>query len=443
MKGFLYYSAYANIAETIRMDAACGRRAFGNPNAAAGSLATASMNAQATPELFVLAARQYLATAGASVCKVEMYDPAYAEWSCGFTAKREDDFLYVTSADPATGLTPGMRIVAVGKNTIPFLLKDTGADIFWGRGTDREDWDLVYRMYDSVDVFPGDGHVKRLDLLHLPRGEEPAPVFSATSVTDNAVLVRVDSLADLSSVQKTVSEVERLLATQSTPYAKLILDLRSCTGDAVPEAFLALLPYLVDAAIPAKTIMGDRKVWTIYSKHNAERLIDALNKASGSADPALLQDMIDGIEQKAAQVLEAKRSTLDQKERHLLAELPEVIPSPFEDELVEPVPHAPKEVCILVDTTTGAGAEKLAESVMHMQKVKLIGRTTPGALDYENYLTIDYPDIMARFTYPITRTDANRQGQGYASRGLPLNIHIPWTHKECVEDVILKAALDL
>lgn len=65
MKGFLYWSAYNNICETLHMDAAPGRLMNGDAVACGSSLAKASRDADATPELFVAAVRQFLSTCDA------------------------------------------------------------------------------------------------------------------------------------------------------------------------------------------------------------------------------------------------------------------------------------------------------------------------------------------------------------------------------------------
>ena len=70
MRGFLYLSGYNAICETLHMDAAPGRRSIGNAEACGNSLAKASRNAHADVDQFLLAARQYLSTAGAKTCKV-------------------------------------------------------------------------------------------------------------------------------------------------------------------------------------------------------------------------------------------------------------------------------------------------------------------------------------------------------------------------------------
>jgi hypothetical protein len=45
-----------------------------------------------------------------------------------------------------------------------------------------------------------------------------------------------------------------------------------------------------------------------------------------------------------------------------------------------------------------------------------VGRATLGLVDYANCLTIDYSDIMACLTYPISRAVANLEGTGGSMR---------------------------
>ena len=443
MKGFLYWSAYNNIVETMHMDAAPGRVMNGDGNACGNALASASRDAKADPALFLEAARQFLATAHARTCSVTCDD--FSEYSLGFTTRRCGDYLYVTdSADER--LKPGMRIVAVGRNTVPFLLKDTGQDIFWGRGTDREDWDLAMRMFDDVDVLPGDGHVERLPLRKVAPSTPDAPACAVSEPAEDVALVEVRSLADASAVHEALEAGAEVLARCN----RLVLDVRRCAGEADSASYLELLPLLVGESMPAREVMGDVQLFTIYSKHNAERLLGnlqvartALEARDGEQDQLDMIDVIaQDIQAKAQQVLEAKRAVTGMAERRKVGELPETAPSPFVDELVSVPEHAPERVAVLVDSTTGVGAERLAQAVMGMQKVQLVGRATPGAIDYANYVSAEYPDIHARFTFPISRTAANRAGKGYAQDGLPLDVHVPFTPQECTEDVVLACAIE-
>ena len=445
MRGFLYLSGYNAICETLHMDAAPGRRSIGNAEACGNSLAKASRNASADVDQFLLAARQYLSTAGAKTCKVTCHDPHYTEYDLGFRVKRHENFLYVTEARQETRLAPGMRIVAVGMNRIDFLLKDMGADVFWGRDSDREDWDLAMRMFDDIDVFPGDGHVMRLDLRRYPV-ETPAPEFSAC-VQDGTVVVRIDDLAQADKVAQAASEAAAALAEQgATGKGKLVLDLRRCTGAANPGSYLALLPLLVDSEIDARQVMGDVELFTVYSKNNAAALIANIDRARPALDEAglgMADALCADIQAKADEVLARKRTTHVMAERLRMAELPEVLPSPFTDEHVVPDANAPRLACILLDSDTGEGAERLAQAVMGMERVRLVGRATKGWVDYANYLTSELEGIDCSFTYPISRTKDNHDGKGFEHTGLPLDVHVPFAPEECTHDTILEAALKL
>lgn len=488
MKGFLYWSAYNNICETLHMDAAPGRLMNGDAVACGSSLAKASRDADATPELFVAAVRQFLSTCDARTCRLTCHDPAYTEYDLGFSVQRGGDYLYVTEMRQEERLAPGMRIAAVGRNTVPFLLKDIAQEIFWGRGTDREDWGLALRMFDDIDVFPGDGHVMRMDLRRYPV-QTRTPRLACARREDACVLT-VESLADGTAVARLLEEAGDALDGAE----KLVIDLRSCTGEADSTSYLTLLPYLCDRDIPAREVFPDRQVYTIYSKANAELLLAGIERArkgfecragdGGDAETRagseVLDALADDIRAKADEVLQAKRRTTGLQERRRASELPEIVPSPFGEEEVrarglgaggdggsaeqtgqtgqagqmaqarqtgQVAARATGATILLVGPQTGVGAERLAEAVMGMERVRLVGRATPGAVDYENYVTRDYPDILARFTYPISRTVANREGRGYARAGLPLDVHVPWTPDECGEgcgrDLVLEAALGM
>ncbi len=444
MKGFLYWSAYNNVCETIHMDAAPGRLMNGDAVACGSSLAKASRDAQADPGLFVTAVRQFLSTADARTCRVACTDPSYAEYDLGFRTRRCGDYLYVTEAAQETRLAPGMRIAAVGRTTVPFMLKDTAQEIFWGRGTDREDWDLALRMFDDIDVFPGDGHVVRLDLRRYPV-EKPAARM-ACERRGTACVLTADSLLDGAAVARLVEEAGDALDGAE----RLVLDLRRCTGEADAAGYLALLPYLCDRDTAARDVLGDVEVRTIYSKANAELLLaglDAARRHLGADGGEGVRAELDGLEAdiraKADGVLQAKRRVTGLQERRAVSELPEVVPSPFGDEEVHVPAGAPHEAVLLVGPRTGIGAERLAAAVMGMGKVRLVGRATPGAVDYANYVTRRYPDILASFTYPISRTVANCEGRGYARTGLPLDLRVPWTPEECTRDCVLEAALGM
>lgn len=298
------------------------------------------------------------------------------------------------------------------------------------------------RMFDDIDVFPGDGHVMRLDLRRYPV-ETPDPEFT-TRVQDSAVVMRIDDLSQAGKVAQAVSEATAALAEQGA--GKLVLDLRHCAGTADPASYLALLPLLVDAEIDAKQVMDDVELFTVYSKNNAAALIADIDRVRPALDEtglSMADELCADIQAKADEVLARKRTTHVMAERLRMAELPEVLPSPFTDERVAPNANAPRLACILVDPDTGEGAERLAQAVMGMERVRLVGRATKGWVDYANYLNSELEGIACSFTYPISRTKANHDGEGFERTGLPLDVHVPFTPEECTHDAILEAALAL
>ncbi len=442
MRGFQYWSVYNLIAQTLHRDAAPGRLRSGDATVCGSGLAKASLDANASTGLFMQAARQLIASAHASAtCTVASGDPDWQEQTVGFTAKREGDKLFVAGVAGDDRLAPGMRIAALDDSPISQVVTDFGADIFGGRGSDRESWDLALPMFDHMEVFPGDGSAKRLDIRRFPAPAD-RPAIAVDQPALGLARLRLGTLADPEGLGEALAQGASLIAGAN----RLVVDLRGCKGEADPAAWLVLLPYLVDADVPAAQVFPDRDVWTIYSAENVNRLTALLERARDAvveeARPQA-QALIDEVAQKGQTALEAIRATLDNLERRRAAELAEVVPSPFADERVAKQAQAPEDVVLLVDETCGIGAERLAQACLPLARVRLVGRATPGAVDYDNYLTATYEDVKASFTFPISRSDANKQGEGYAETGLPLDVHVPFRAADAGRDADLEAAAQL
>lgn len=451
MRGFVYWSAYNWVVETVRADSAPGRVSSGDPSACGNALAKASREARADPSQLMLAARQYLASAGcARTCALSCSEPGWSEQGLGFSARRDGDFLHVTRADDEDGLAVGMRVAAAGGCLVGDLVREMGADVFGGRGTDREDWDLALRMFDRIDVFPGDGGVRRLHLRRFPRHDAARKCFVDVPAP-GAVRIAVGSLADPEAVARAVTDARAAVSDGGVAERgarRLIVDLRGCAGQADPGALAALLPPLVEGDRDAESVMGPRRVWTNYSQRNVALLtreLEAAARGAGDEDVrAALRDAAAQVALKGEQVLSAKRATLDQQLRRAASELPEDVPSPLAGMGTVVRDEAfPADAVLLLDEETGAGAERLALAVRGNGRVRTVGRMTSGEGDYDGYLRAEFPDARVALTYPVSRSQENHDGAGLARTGVPLDVHVPFTAKECSRDQVLAAALEL
>ena len=470
MKGFAYWGNYVNLCQTMQEDCPAGLLRYGNANACGYSLAKASRDAKATMEDFLLCARQYLATVGDRNSCVYSLDPAYEEWDFGFKTRRVGDHLYVTEATEESGVKPGDEIYAGGDERIPDLRIKYGENIFWENKDEREDWDLLLRMYDTMEVFPGDGSARRVSLKKR-KTPEHRPENTLKEAAPGVLLLTLESLADPEEIKELMEENRDRLAAAKT----LILDLRNCEADGDPESFLPLLPYLVDSSCQAGTLFPTRTIYTSYTRQNAQRRItqlemmkeelagkdrgeeeerageqventEAENTEAATAEDketvlAYLNSCIDEVREKAEKVRALRGTKIHLHERKQFNEIEESEESGIEEEWIEKA-EGPEKVLILADTTTRYAGEWLMDGVRGQKKGKTIGRPTAGMLDYTNFITVDYDDILARFQYPMSRTKAAKEGNGTAFKGVPVEEYIPFTREECTKDLILAQALE-
>ena len=481
-----------DICRTLQEDCPAGLVRYGGMNECGFSLAKASRDAKASMEDFLISTRQFLATVGDRNCEVLSLDPSYSEWDTGFVCRRTGDHLYVTEADPASGVAPGEEIFAVGDERIPDLRKKYGQNIFWENTDEREDWDLLLRMYDTMEIFPGDGTARKVPIRHLPK-EKKEPVLAFQILNDidgqaksslgkaetvgqiqegkiqegqilekqipegqipeeqipekphaQTAYLRIDSFADEEKVSALIGAHEEDLKKSS----RLILDLRRTEAEGEAESYLPLLPYLIDASVSGEELFPARTIFTSYTKQNAKRRIaqlEAVKEAAlGQEDSeeviSYADQLIEETREKAG-IVQALRKTKEKlHERKQFNEIEEIEESPLEGVWIEKK-AGPSQVLILTDVSCRLAGEALANAVRGQKRVSLIGRPTAGMLDYTNRITIDYDDIQARFSYPISRTKEAREQQGFAFQGVPVDVYLPFTREECTKDLILEAAL--
>lgn len=441
MKGFLYLSAYADITKIIQMDAASGYLRNGDMSDCGYSLAKASREARADMEEFLISARQYLATVGDKNCRIESLDPEYQEWTLGFRARRKGDHLYVTEAWEETEIRPGDEIYAIGGQRVIELRKQCRQNIFWEPKDEREDWDLFLRMYETVEIFRGDGTARKVKLKHYPK-TEPTARLSYEQWEDGIAYMKIESFADGEALARLVEAHREELAGSR----KLILDLRVCGAEGEAESFLPLLPYLCSGSGKADEVIRARELYTTYTKGNGQRMLakvqayrDSLSEEEKEAEGPSLDEWEADIREKCTQIRELRKKESKVHERKKYSELPEQEETGVEDVWIEAA-KGPKEVMILTDVTCEYAGEWLVSCVKGLEKVTVIGRPTAGMLDYTQRISVDYDDIMARFTYPMSRTKDAKEGHGVAFRGVEPDIYIPFSREECTEDLILAKA---
>lgn len=344
----------------------------------------------------------------------------YKNYRASFRVRAFEDCLYVTSAEPETGLVPGDKILKMQRLKPDDVRQITRHNCFYSREKERELWGGYLRMVNNAEVEHADGTKETITLKKLPACEEKYTTeFRMPGENAYLLLEEMDygKLSALLEAHK--SEIEQA--------QKLIIDLRRNIGGDEECAEL-LLPYIADKAYKTSELECDEGHYTLFSKQNCELRYVLLKNLRESVEDSETLALIDA---------EIEKYVKNNGKGAVF------IPPVDDGSVIVPAAKAPAKTVILTDTFCENEAERLVLMAQHAgAKVKVIGRPTMGTLDYFDTVTMALNSHMT-LTYPISATKAAYEGRGIAEKGLPVDEYIPWTPAEIEKDVILERALEI
>lgn len=201
---------------------------------------------------------------------------------------------------------------------------------------------------------------------------------------------------------------------------KLIIDLRKNIGG-IEEGYLPLLGYIVKEDSTLNDVYGDRTIWTNYSETNCQRSIDNLQPYLETDD----EEIKEYVQSAISYYEQMKAVGWVKGEQELFADAETCITK-----------VGPEDVIILIDTWCENEAEQFVRIAKTQGRAKLIGRPTMGNIDYLNPIKVRYENY--ELTYPISKTDAAKNGNGINDKGIEPDQYIPFTRYEFEEDTFLK-----
>ncbi len=90
----------------------------------------------------------------------------------------------------------------------------------------------------------------------------------------------------------------------------------------------------------------------------------------------------------------------------------------------------------MIDTWCENEVEQCIRIAKQQGRVKLIGRPTMGNVDYLNPITVRYNNYT--FTYPISKTEEAKNGNGVNDNGIQPDIYVVYTVDHSIEDVLFE-----
>ena len=353
--------------------------------------------------LFLRFVSQMLACIGDRHLRLELTPSAgYEPWSPGFFTRRYGDSLYVTAVTGETRLAVGDRIEAINGGSPAAHRANIQKNFFYSADSEREDWNGLLKMADTVDVLRPDGKSETVTLERYPRS---APVYPTElrTLSSSVVYARPgDGLTDVLAEQ----------LKQAVPGAKgLILDMRNARGDEAD--YWPLLPFLCRTETPLASLLGEQDVYVNYTPLNCAIRAAGLENVPGG------EAYIAELRKKAGQGFILER---------------------MEPETDAVFGLAPPAVVVLTDTWCRDGGEAFVQ-IARNAGAFLVGRPTLGTLDYSGDVRYAL-DERFTLTWPTAVTPAAKDGHGMKDSGITPDLYIPWTPEECTHDLLLQDALE-
>lgn len=369
-------------------------------------------------DLFLQYVSQMLATTGDRGLRLalEEYED-YTPWTPGFFARRSGDHLVVTDVFEDDRLSPGDVIMEINRQSPARLKELQQKNFFYSDEPEREIWHGLLKMADHMLVRKCDGETVDLPLKRFPRTDTTHP-GKVQELDDGVVYFDPGTFDGSAAVTAAVNH------SLLTGCKKLIIDLRRCSGDS-DEDIIALLPYVVSGTANYETVLAQEPVLTNYTAKNCACVwypVQQWMDENGHDD-----ELAAFVEE-----IKAKSGTGWQEE-------PCDRWDGFEGEFVG---LAPEKVILLTDTWCENAAEAFAEIAAKQPNVTVVGRPTMGTLDYSNFVSKEL-DEGYTLTWPISKRKSVITGGGIKGKGLPVDIYIPFTAEEAVEDIILEEAIKL
>lgn len=338
--------------------------------------------------------------------------------SVGFTVRRYEDRLYVTSVQEEDRLQKGVAIAELDGIGIPELIQSHGRQLVESIA-EREKWDAVLLQFKEAHVVDHEGNSIHLRLNYFPK-KPLGSTYEMKNLDSQTNLLTLTDFMDLNAVSGIIDKHQRELGEID----HLIIDVRVNRGGS-DTAFLELLPYLFEG--DTVNLNDDNETMlTNCTERNVELRVEMMQAALHSVEDIPTQKIIDTF--------------IHELEQNKGKGFVELDLSAFETELTFQTRPGPKKVIVLTDVFCGSSGDSFVEICKKSSKVTILGRPTAGLNDYANLAHIKWNSTFELW-YPTSRDGRINKGRSMSGKGIAPDIYIPWTPQHIKEDVDLQEAL--
>ena len=329
------------------------------------------------------------------------------------SVQRYENALYVTGAAADAELRHGDRILAIDGVSIDETA-ERKAPFFSGEAPERQgrSWELLLLRAETVTVLPKGGKTPETLPFHpSSTGGIHNGALAVRPLSDDTLLMTLPHFLKRHCVEDLIKQYRS--AFRNCRY--LVIDVRGNGGGNSME-YKCLFSYCFPKG---------KHSYSIYARSD-----DEINYTERNCD--LKQKLLIeyGLNKRYTQRFVKNRG------RGFVAEV-----SDNGGNVSIKGRALPEKVLILTDENCGSAGDSFVEELSCSPKVTVLGRPTAGINDYTDVCYQAYGEF--RFMYPMKRSLLIDQGKGQAHKGVPVDIHIPWTPEHLERDVELDTALRL
>lgn len=337
----------------------------------------------------------------------------------GFRVRRFEDSLYVTHVTQSKRFQVGDRIDSLDGLSIPELT-EKHAHIFNEPHPEREDWNLVTKLYDTADVRQSDGSVQKTTIETYPK-QPHASIYQVTMEGTTAILTMTDFL----NPDAIVAMVEEHRADLESA-ENWIVDVRINYGGS-DSSYFPLLSYIMsEEGVDLAT--GDEKMLINCTEASAQRELANLREQLAQTEDEGARHFLHVFEREWSKNVGKGFVEFD---------FSDIMPDLFIKGSA-----LPKQIIVLSDYTCGSSGESFVENCKKSSKITVLGRATMGLNDYANLAEVAWPEGF-EFGYPTSRLSRIDANNGMTGIGILPDVYIPWTPENLQRDVEMEKAHEL
>ncbi len=337
----------------------------------------------------------------------------------GFTVRRFDEKLYVTSVDQENRVEKGMEFTTLGGHSIP-ILKELHKRNLNVSNLELEDWNPILSFYDYGEMEDLNGNLIKIPFQFYSRPPY-FPTHRIEQIADDTVLLTMTDFTNPDTILKMIQENKELLENSDF----WVIDMRINYGGS-DASFYPLLEYIM----PEEGIElydEDDSIEFFHTKNNLKR------------QQAQIEEQLHYIvDEEVKQYLYTYKEEWVKNEGkgYVKLDVKQLIPETFIIGKLKP-----KSIVVLSDVMCGSSGDSFVELCKKSNKVKVIGRPTKGLNDYSNLVCEKWSEGFELW-YPTSRLSRIDKGQGMTGKGIVPHFCIPWTPQHLVKDVDLEAAFE-